>query len=93
MIHSFACSKTQLLFETGKATGFLKSIQKSTKRKLTMLYLAQELNDLRVPPGNRLEALTGTRSGQHNIRVNKQYRICFKWIDGNALDVEIVDYH
>ena len=58
-----------------------------------MLYLAQELNDLRVPPGNRLEALTGTRSGQHSIRVNKQYRICFKWIDGNALDVEIVDYH
>ncbi|MEK8018538.1 MAG: type II toxin-antitoxin system RelE/ParE family toxin [Candidatus Parabeggiatoa sp.] len=93
MICSFSCSKTQLLFETGKAIGFLKSIQKPAKRKLTMLHMAQELDDLRIPPGNRLEALTGDRLGQSSIRINKQYRICFRWVDGNAFDVEIVDYH
>jgi len=71
----------------------IKSIQKPAKRKLTMLYLAQELDDLRIPPGNRLEALTGDRLGQYSIRINKQYRICFRWVDGNAFDVEIVDYH
>jgi proteic killer suppression protein len=93
MICSFSCSKTQLLFETGKATGFLKSIQKPAKRKLTMLYLAQELDDLRIPPVNRLEALTGDRFGQYSIRINKQYRLCFRWVAGNVFDVEIVDYH
>jgi len=58
-----------------------------------MLHLAQELDDLRIPPGNRLEALTGDRLGQYSIRINKQYRLCFRWVDGNAFDVEIVDYH
>jgi proteic killer suppression protein len=58
-----------------------------------MLHMAQELDDLRIPPGNRLEALTGDRLGQSSIRINKQYRICFRWVDGNAFDVEIVDYH
>ena len=71
----------------------MKSIQKPAKRKLTMLYLAQELDDLRIPPGNRLEALTGDRLGQYSIRINKQYRLCFRWVAGNAFDVEIVDYH
>jgi proteic killer suppression protein len=93
MICSFYCSKTQLLFETGKATGFLNAIQKLAKRKLTMLHLAKKLDDLRIPPGNRLEALTGDRFGQYSIRVNKQYRVCFRWVNGNAFDVEIVDYH
>ena len=71
----------------------MKSIQKPAKRKLTMLHLAQELDDLRIPPGNRLEALTGDRLGQYSIRINKQYRLCFRWVAGNAFDVEIVDYH
>ena len=71
----------------------MKSIQKPAKRKLTMLHLAQELDDLRIPPGNRLEALTGDRLGQYSIRINKQYRLCFRWVVGNVFDVEIVDYH
>lgn len=62
-------------------------------RKLRQLQVAALLSDLRVPPGNRLEALTGDRDGQHSIRINNQYRICFRWIDGGAEDVEIVDYH
>lgn len=62
-------------------------------RKLRQLQVAALLSDLRVPPGNRLEALTGDRDGQYSIRINNQYRICFRWIDGGAEDVEIVDYH
>ena len=62
-------------------------------RKLRQLQVAALLSDLRVPPGNRLEALAGDRDGQHSIRINNQYRICFRWIDGGAEDVEIVDYH
>ena len=62
-------------------------------RKLRQLQVAALLSDLRVPPRNRLEALTGDRDGQHSIRINNQYRICFRWIDGGAEDVEIVDYH
>ncbi len=93
MIHSFSCSKTKLLFETGRATGFLIAIEKLAKRKLTMLHLAKNIDDLRTPPGNCLEALSGNRLGQYSIRVNKQYRIFFRWIKGNAFDVEIVDYH
>jgi len=63
------------------------------KRKLTMVHVAKKLHDLRVPPGNRLEALKGNRNGQHSIRINQQYRLCFRFIDGKAEDVEIVDYH
>ena len=62
-------------------------------RKLVAVDAAEELSDLRVPPGNRLEKLRGDRSGQHSIRVNEQWRICFRWKDGNAYEVEIVDYH
>ncbi len=62
-------------------------------RKLVAVDAAESLDDLRVPPGNRLEKLKGSRAGQHSIRVNDQWRICFRWVDGNALDVEIVDYH
>jgi proteic killer suppression protein len=93
MIKSFACLRTQLLFETGEATAFLKAIEKPAKRKLTMLHLAKTLEDLRVPPGNRLEALSGTRSGQYSIRINQQYRLCFQFYEGHAERVEIVDYH
>lgn len=66
---------------------------KVAHRKLTQLHNARDLNDLRAPPGNRLEALSGNRKGQHSIRINDQWRICFRWQDGNADEVEIVDYH
>lgn len=69
------------------------TVQRSAQRKLAMIDAAESLNDLRVPPGNRLERLTGDRHGQHSIRVNEQWRICFRWQEGNAYDVEIADYH
>lgn len=69
------------------------SIQNVARRKLRMLNAAPRLDDLRIPPANRLEALKHDRKGQHSIRINDQWRICFRWIDGNAADVEIVDYH
>ncbi len=93
MIKSFSCSKTQLLFTTGKATDFLIAIEHPAKRKLTMLHLAKTPEDLRVPPGNRLEPLKGNRAGQYSIRINQQYRLCFRWVLGHAEDVEIIDYH
>ena len=68
-------------------------IQQIARRKLRMLHNARSLNDLRVPPANRLEALKGDRSGQHSIRINGQWRICFVWMDGDAVSVEIADYH
>ena len=68
-------------------------IQKTARRKLRMLNNARTVEDLRVPPGNRLEALSGDRAGQHSIRINQQWRICFFWQDGHAYEVEIVDYH
>ena len=93
MIKRFSCKKTQKLVETGRATGFLGAIEAPAKRKLAMLHLAAAIEDLRVPPGNRLEALGGKRKGQYSIRINDQYRICFRFEEGNAEDVEIVDYH
>jgi len=78
----------------GKAPkGFPSGIVKSAQRKLTMIDKAGRLEDLLTPPGNRLEALKGDRKGQHSIRINDQWRICFVWSDGSAFDVEIVDYH
>lgn len=68
-------------------------VQKVARRKLRMLNSAAVLDDLRVPPGNRLEALHGSRKGQYSIRINDQWRVCFRWKDGDAFDVEIVDYH
>ncbi|MNY70630.1 Toxin HigB-1 [compost metagenome] len=68
-------------------------MQRVALRKLRQLMAAATLDDLRIPPGNRLEALAGDRAGQHSIRINDQWRICFRWVDGNAHDVEIVDYH
>ncbi len=69
------------------------SVLRAALRKLLLLDAAEGLNDLRVPPGNRLERLRGAREGQHSMRINDQWRICFRWRDGDAYDVEIVDYH
>jgi proteic killer suppression protein len=92
VIKSFRCPDTQKLFETGKSKRF-GSIAKVATRKLTQLEAAATLEFLRSPPGNRLEALERDRKGQHSIRVNDQWRICFRWTDVGPEDVEIVDYH
>jgi len=93
MIRSFACGDSERLFSRERPRRFPASIHRVALRKLRMLHRATTIRDLRVPPGNRLEALKGARKGQHSIRVNDQYRICFVWQAGDALDVEIVDYH
>ena len=93
MIRSFACSDTARLFNRERPKRFPQSIHRVGLRKLRMLHRAKTLEDLRVPPGNRLEALKGDRKGQHSIRVNDQYRVCFTWRNNDAYDVEIVDYH
>lgn len=93
MIKSFNCKETEQLFNREYSRRIQTDIQRIALRKLWMLDAAVELNDLRVPPGNRLEALAGKRVGQHSIRINDQWRICFVWRDGNAHNVEIVDYH
>ena len=92
MIENFRCKETRQLWETGKSRRF-NSITMVALRKLAMLDAAENLDDLRVPPANRLEALRGDRKGLHSIRVNDQWRVCFRWEDGRVLDVEIVDYH
>ena len=91
MIKSFADGDTESLFKNERVKR-LQAIERQARRKLLLLDSARELADLRVPPGNRLEALVGGRKGQHSIRINDQWRICFRWDDG-AHDVEIVDYH
>lgn len=92
MIKIFRCKDTQGLFETGKNRRWT-AIKDVATRKLAMLDAATTLEFLRSPPGNRLKVLTGDRKGQHSIRINDQWRICFVWLDGHAHDVEIVDYH
>lgn len=94
MICNFVCSDTEELFRTGKSRKF-QSIAKVAIRKLDQLQVAGVLSDLRIPPGNHLEALTGNRAGQHSIRINDQWRVCFVWdtANNNATHVEIVDYH
>ena len=92
MIRSFRCKDTETLFGDAPVLRF-QTIERVARRKLLSLHGASHLADLRVPPGNRLEALRGDRAGQHAIRVNDQFRICFVWRDGDAFDVEIVDYH
>lgn len=92
MIKSFRCADTWALFETGKSRRF-SAIIKVAERKLVQLDAAETLDFLRVPPGNRLEALKGDRSGQYSIRINDQFRLCFRWTASGAEDVEIVDYH
>ncbi len=92
MIRSFASRDTEELFGGGSPRRF-RSFQAQGERKLQMLDSAEGLNDLRVPPGNRLEKLAGDRRGQYSIRINDQWRICFRWRNDGAWDVEIVDYH
>jgi proteic killer suppression protein len=92
MIRSFKCKYTQQLFEGQDILRF-KSFRSVVERKLEMVHRATTLEDLRVPPNNRLEALKGDRKGQHSIRINDQWRICFEWRDNEAWNVEIVDYH
>lgn len=93
MIVSFRDADAQMLWETGKSRRIPSEIRKTAWKKLAILHAAVELSNLGVPPGNRLEALSKDRKGQHSIRINNQYRICFVWRDSNAHDVEIVDYH
>ena len=92
MIRSFADARTKALFETGKSRRW-NSIARSAVRKLVQIDSVVTLDELNVPPGNRLEALKGDRAGQHSIRINDQWRVCVVWRDGGAEDVEIVDYH
>ncbi len=92
MIRSFADRDTRLLFEDRVVRRF-GAIERAARRKLLVLHAARTLEDLRVPPGNRLEALKGDRAGQFSIRIDRQWRICFRWLDGEAHDVTIVDYH
>jgi proteic killer suppression protein len=92
MIRSFKDAATARLFADEDVPRF-RAIERPARRKLLLLNGARTINDLRSPPGNRLEALAGERRGQHSIRINDQWRICFVWREGGAEDVEIVDYH
>jgi proteic killer suppression protein len=92
MIRSFRCPDTELLASGTRVRRFV-NIEDVARRKLRQLQIAARLDDLRVPPGNRLEALRGGRIGQYSIRINGQFRICFRWADSGFEDVEIVDYH
>ncbi|KKB11613.1 plasmid maintenance system killer protein [Devosia geojensis] len=93
MIKSFRNAAAEAAWQRRFIKGVPDDIMKVAHRKLTQLHNARDLNDLRAPPGNRLEALAGSRKGQHSIRINDQWRICFRWQNGDAHDVEIVDYH
>ncbi|HKS93261.1 MAG TPA: type II toxin-antitoxin system RelE/ParE family toxin [Gammaproteobacteria bacterium] len=92
MIRSFRSQDTEALFGDQAVPRF-RAIERVARRRLLYLHRAVRLEDLRVPPGNRLEALKGDRAGQHSIRINDQWRICFVWRNGDAFNVEIVDYH
>jgi proteic killer suppression protein len=93
MIKSFRSRETEKIWNGNPSKRLPQSIQQIARRKLRMLNNARSINDLRVPPANRLEVLRGNRKGQHSIRINDQWRICFVWLDGDAINVEIVDYH
>jgi proteic killer suppression protein len=93
MIKNFRAKETEKIWHGEHSRRMPQDIQQIARRKLRMINNAQSLNDLRVPPANRLEALRGRRAGQHSVRINDQWRICFLWREGNALNVEIVDYH
>ncbi len=92
MIQSFTCSKTEALFNDIAVPAFV-AFERVARRKLLLLNQARSLQDLNVSPGNRLEPLKGRRRGQYSIRINDQFRTCFKWIEGHAEAVETVDYH
>ena len=93
MIASFRDADTEQLWQTGRSRRIPANLRMRALKKLFLLHASVTLDNLRVPPGNRLEALHGQRKGQHSIRINDRYRICFVWREGNAYDVEIVDYH
>ena len=93
MIASFACRKTERLWQRRRDHGLPPQIERVALRKLTQLDRSRELRDLQMPPGNRLERLKGDRAGQHSIRINDQSRVCFRWRGEDAHNVEIVDYH
>ncbi|HEX9665176.1 MAG TPA: type II toxin-antitoxin system RelE/ParE family toxin [Thermodesulfobacteriota bacterium] len=93
MIRSFKCKETEKIFKRTFSRMFPRGIQRIALRKLRMLNRAKTLRDLLVPPGNRLEALHGDREGQYSIRINDKWRICFEWQEGDAYNVEILDYH
>jgi len=92
VIRSFRCKETATLFDDIAVPRF-RAFERIARRKLLYLHRARRLADLRVPPGNRIEARRGGRKGQHSVRINDQWRICFRWRRGDAFDVEIVDYH
>jgi proteic killer suppression protein len=93
MIVSFRDKETERLWQSGKSRRLPADLQLRAFKKLAILNAAVALDNLRVPPGNQLEALRGKGAGQYSIRINDQYRVCFVWRDGNAFEVEIVDYH
>jgi len=93
MIASFRDRETERLWQSGRSRNLPADLERRAFIKLALLNAAVTLSNLRVPPGNRLEVLHGGREGQHSIRINDQYRVCFVWRDGNTFDVEIVDYH
>lgn len=93
MIKSFKSDETEKIFNRIPVRKFSLELQRASRRKLLLLDAAEKLFDLRIPPGNRLEALKGKRKGQHSIRINDQWRICFRWMGSDADEVEITDYH
>ena len=93
MIKSFASKETEKIFNREFSKKLPQNIQRVAMRKLWMLHAVKDLTELMIPPSNQLEALSGDRKGQHSIRINQQWRICFKWVKGDAEGVEIVDYH
>ena len=93
MIKTFGSKETENLFQREVSRSFPPEIVRKARSKLEILDAAEKLDDLKVPPGNRLEKLSGDREGQHSIRINQQWRICFRWKDGDCYNVEIVDYH
>ncbi len=93
MIRSFADRRTEAIWNGRRPRGIARDLAERTLQKLLLLHVAQSIQELRVPPGNRLEALVGDRAGQWSIRVNRQWRLCFAFMGGDAYDVELVDYH
>jgi proteic killer suppression protein len=93
MIKSFRCEETRKVFEREPSRKFSPTIHRAAHRKLLILDAAESLDDLRVPPGNRLEKLKGDRKGQYSVRINDRWRVCFRWVKGDAYEVEIADYH
>lgn len=93
MIRSFRCQETRGIFEGRFSPRFARGVQLVAARKLELIEAATDLGQLRIPPGNRLEKLGGDRAGQYSLRVNRQWRICFRWRNGDAFDVELTDYH